>query len=137
MFGSGTIATVELDDLAAVWSAARAASADRGVADDVTVAVLVRARLWRRRGTPIPRGRLVTDAVREAIALAPAVPLGELPEREREAVALARFAGLRVDEIAEALGVDAAVVRGRLRDGLRAIADRRAPSRAHAALLTV
>lgn len=115
-----------MDDLAAVWPAARAACSDAGAADDVTVAVLVRARLWRRRGRPIPRGRLVAAAVRDAVALAPAAPLGELGPAEREAVALARFAGLRVDEIAVVLDTDPAAVKARLRDGLRAIAARAA-----------
>jgi hypothetical protein len=137
MLGSGTAATEEQDDLAAVWSAARAAAADSDVADDVTVAVLVRARLWRRRGTPIPRGRLVAEAVREAVALSPAVPLNDLAEPEREAVALARFAGLRVDEIAAALDVDGPIVRARLRDGLRTIANVRTAYQDHAPVLTV
>jgi Sigma-70, region 4 len=112
----------ERRDLAAIWSAARAAAADASVADDVTVAVLVRARLWRRRGTPVTRRRLVADAVRETVALAPCEPLNELPDAEREAVALARFASLTVDEIATELGVEAPVVNARLREGLRAIA---------------
>jgi hypothetical protein len=114
--------TEDLGDLAAVWPAARAACSDPDTADDVTVAILVRARLWRRRGKPIPRAGLVTAAVRDAVALAPATPLGELRVAEREAVALARFAGLSVDEIAAALDTDAHDVRARLRDGLRAIA---------------
>jgi hypothetical protein len=138
MLGSnGTAAAEEREDLAAVWSAARAAAADPAVADDVTVAALVRARLWRRRGTPIARGRLVAGAVREAVALAPAAPLERLPQPEREAVALARFAGLRVGEIATVLGVDAPVVRARLQDGLRAIAKPRPASHDDVPLLTV
>jgi hypothetical protein len=125
MFRGDAASQEELDDLAAVWSVARAACADPGAADDVTVAVLVRARLWRRRGRPIQRGRLVTAAVCEAVALSPAAPLAELRRREREAVALARYAGLSVEEIAAVLDIEPRDVRVRLRDGLRAIAVRR------------
>jgi hypothetical protein len=123
MLPGGTASAEELDDLAAVWSVARAACADPGVADDVTAAVLARARVGRRRGRPIPRGRLVTAAVREAVALSPVAALEQLQQCEREAVGLARFAGLSVDEIAAALDVEPRDVRTRLRDGLRAIAD--------------
>jgi hypothetical protein len=112
----------EPEDLAAVWSAARAAGADPAVVDDVTVAVLARARLWRRRGAPVARGRLVADAVRAVSARSPAPPFDRLALAERESVALARCAGLGVAEIATLLNVDASVVRARMRDGLRTLA---------------
>jgi hypothetical protein len=116
----------EPEDLAAVWSAARTAGADPAVVNDVTVAVLARARLWRRRGVPIARRRLVADAVREVVALSPAPPFDRLALAERESVALARCAGLGVSEIATLLKIDASVVRARMRDGLRRIVCRTA-----------
>jgi RNA polymerase sigma-70 factor (ECF subfamily) len=112
----------EDDDLAAVWTAARASAADPAVADDVSIAVLVRARRWRQRGMSIARQQLVADAVRVTIALAPCEPLSGLPQAEREAIALARFAGLTTEDIATAVGVETAIVKTRLRDGLEAIA---------------
>jgi Sigma-70, region 4 len=70
---------------------------------------------------PIARQRLVADAVRATVALAPREPLSGLPRAEREAVALARFAGLTTEDIAAAVGVETAIVKSRLRDGLGAI----------------
>jgi hypothetical protein len=113
---------VELEDLAALYSAVYPAAAGPAAADDVSVGALARARLARRSGAPIGRRRLVADAVRRAVAVAPCAPLRELPGEQREAIALARMAGLDVEEIAAAVGAAPAVVRARLRDGLRAIA---------------
>jgi predicted DNA-binding protein (UPF0251 family) len=117
----------ERADLAAVWSAVSAACADAGVAEDVTAGALVRARLGRRRGAPLSRRRLLADAVRQAVELAPCAPLSELSAAEREAIALARYARLDINEIAATVGVETSVINGRLRAGLRAVASRGAP----------
>jgi hypothetical protein len=103
-------------DLAAVWSATCAAADDLGVAEDVTVAVMT-----RRRGAT--RRALVGEAVRQAVAIAPCTPLASLAADEREALALARFARLDVDEIAELVGADVMTIRRRLTGGLRALAE--------------
>jgi DNA-directed RNA polymerase specialized sigma24 family protein len=109
-------------ELAAVWSAARAASADLAAAEDVTVAVMSR----RPRDPPANRRTLVVEAVRRAVAIAPCAPLASLAADERESLALARLAGLDVDEIADIVGSDAAIIRRRLTNGLRALAEQSA-----------
>lgn len=108
---------IELD-LAAVWSAVRAATADLAVAEEVTVAVM---RL-RRRDPSAGRRTLVGEAVRRAVAAAPCVPFAALAADEREPLALARVAGLDVEEIAGIVGTDAATVRRHLTAALRTLA---------------
>jgi hypothetical protein len=102
-----------LDHLDAVWRAALAASGDRAVAEDVTTAVL--------RGAPhdAPARELVRRAVLAAVRRAPAQEFAAIDGAEREAVALARVAGCRVDEVAATLGVGDGTARRLLMEGLR------------------
>jgi DNA-directed RNA polymerase specialized sigma24 family protein len=48
----------------------------------------------------------------------PAQPFAKLPALERETLALARLGGLKVPEIAAALGEDERTIKRRLLDGL-------------------
>jgi DNA-directed RNA polymerase specialized sigma24 family protein len=61
-------------------------------------------------------------AVRAALELDPCPPLAGLPGPEREAIGLARFVNLDVDEIAEEVGADRDEVKARMLSGLRALA---------------
>ncbi|HEV8250793.1 MAG TPA: sigma-70 family RNA polymerase sigma factor [Gaiellaceae bacterium] len=66
--------------------------------------------------------RLEVDALRRA--------LGDLPERQREAVVLRDFHGLSYDEVAAVMSVSAPAVESLLSRGRRALAERVAPLRA-------
>jgi DNA-directed RNA polymerase specialized sigma24 family protein len=102
-----------IDHLDAVWRAALAASGDHAVAEDVTAAVLTEADRDARSG------RLVRGAVLAAVRRAPAPAFAAMAPTEREAVALARIAGCRVDEVAAELGIDDGAARRLLTEGLR------------------
>jgi hypothetical protein len=102
-----------LDHLDAVWGAALAASGDRAVAQDVTTLVLCRA------DAGAARGELVRDAVLAAVRRAPAPAFAAMAPAAREAVALARVAGCRADEVAAALGIGERAARRLLTEGLR------------------
>jgi DNA-directed RNA polymerase specialized sigma24 family protein len=102
-----------LDHLDAVWRAALAASGDRTVAEDVATAVLTSA------GTDAPEHQLVRSAVLLALRRAPAPAFAAMAPAEREAVALARIAGCRVDEVASTLGIGDRAARRLLTEGLR------------------
>ena len=102
-----------IDHVDAVWRAALAASGDRGVAEDVATAVLTSA------GTDAPEHQLVRSAVLLALRRAPAPAFAAMAPTEREAVALARIAGCRADEIAAALGIGDGAARRLLTEGLR------------------
>jgi DNA-directed RNA polymerase specialized sigma24 family protein len=106
-----------VDDLPWIYGAACHAAADETAARHVTERVVREA----RPGTP--RRALVAEAVRLAVGgVRPAAPFDRLPPREREAVALVRLAGMRVDEVAALTGEDAASVKRRLTAGLRTLA---------------
>jgi hypothetical protein len=102
-----------LDHLDPVWRAALAASGDHAVAEDVTTAVL------RAAPHDAPARELVNRAVLAAVRHARAPAFAAMGDVEREAVALARIAGCRVDEVAAALGVGDGAARRLLTEGLR------------------
>jgi DNA-directed RNA polymerase specialized sigma24 family protein len=102
-----------IDHLDAVWRAALAASGDQAVAEDVTAAVLTEA------DRDAPADALVRGAVLAAVRRAPAPAFAAMAPTEREAVALARIAGCRADEIAAALGIGDGAARRLLTEGLR------------------
>jgi hypothetical protein len=117
-----------LDHLDAVWRAALAASGDESVAEDVTTKLLTSA------DVDAPEGQLVRGAVLAAVRRAPAPAFAAMAPAERDAVALARIAGCRVDEVAATLGIGDGAARRLLTEGLRstlrrrrAIAPRRLP----------
>jgi Sigma-70, region 4 len=97
-----------VDHLDAVWRAALAASADQAVAEDVTTKLLCSA-----------AGELVPRAVLLAIRRSPAPAFAGMSAQQREAVALARVAGCRVEEVAATLGVGDRAARRLLTEGLR------------------
>jgi hypothetical protein len=101
-----------LDHLDAVWRAALAASGDQAVAAEVTTEVLRGAR------HDAIAHELVCHAVLAAVRTAPAPPFAAMGGPQREAVALARIAGCRVDEVAATLGVDDRAARRLLTEGL-------------------
>jgi DNA-directed RNA polymerase specialized sigma24 family protein len=111
-----------IDHLDAVWRAALAACGDEAVAQDVTVDVLTRA------PRDAVRDAVVRAAVLGAIRRAPAPAFAAMAPAEREAVALARIAGCRVDEVAAALGIDERAARALLTEGLRSTLRRRQAS---------
>jgi DNA-directed RNA polymerase specialized sigma24 family protein len=111
-----------VDHLDAVWRAALAACGDEAVAQEVTADVLTRA------ARDAPRGTLVRTAVLDAVRRAPAPAFAAMTPAEREAVALARVAGCRVDEVATALGIEDRAARGLLTEGLRSALRRRRAS---------
>jgi DNA-directed RNA polymerase specialized sigma24 family protein len=102
-----------IDHLDAVWRAALAASGDQTVAEDVTSAVLGSA------AADASEGPLVRRAVLLALRRAPAPAFAAMAPAEREAVALARIAGCRVDEVADTLGIGDRAARRLLTEGLR------------------
>jgi hypothetical protein len=102
-----------IDHLDAVWRAALAASADEAVAEGVTTEVL------RRAAHDATAHELIRDAVLAAVRTEPAPPFAAMGGAQREAVALARIAGCRVDEVAATLGVGDGAARGLLTEGLR------------------
>jgi hypothetical protein len=102
-----------IDHLDAVWGAALAASGDHAVAADVTTLVVCRA------DADASRAELVRDAVLAAVKRAPAPAFAAMASAEREAVALARIAGCRTDEVAVALGIGERAARRLLTEGLR------------------
>jgi hypothetical protein len=102
-----------VDHLDAVWRAALAASADQTVAEDVTTKVLCSA------AGDATAGELVPRAVLLAIRRSPAPAFAGMSAQQREAVALARVAGCRVDEVAVTLGVGDRAARRLLTEGLR------------------
>jgi DNA-directed RNA polymerase specialized sigma24 family protein len=66
----------------------------------------------------------VAKAILAAIREAPSQPFAALPRPERETLALARLGGLKVPEIAAALGEDERTITRRLLDGLMALRGR-------------
>jgi DNA-directed RNA polymerase specialized sigma24 family protein len=102
-----------IDHVDAVWRAALAASGDRGVAEEVTTAILTSA------ARDAPHAELVRRAVLLAIRRAPAPAFAAMPDQQREAVALARIGACRVDEVAATLGIGDGATRRLLTEGLR------------------
>jgi hypothetical protein len=117
-----------IEHLDAVWRAALAASGDQAVAGEVTSAVLIQA------ARDAPQGELVRAAVLQAIRRAPAPAFAAMAPAEREAIALARIAGCRVDAVAGALGIGDDAARRLLTTGLRS-AQRRPRANAPRTLL--
>jgi hypothetical protein len=103
------------DHLDEVWRAALAASGDRGVAEEVTTAVL------RAAPPGAAAAELVRAAVLAAVRRVPAPALAAMGEAERDAVALARIAGCPVGEVAATLGVGDGAARRLLTAGLRSM----------------
>jgi hypothetical protein len=102
-----------VDHLDAVWRAALAASGDQTVAEDVATKVLASA------GGDAPAGELVPRAVLLAIRSSPAPGFAGMSAQQREAVALARIGGCRIDEVAATLRVSDGAARRLLTEGLR------------------
>jgi hypothetical protein len=111
-----------LDHLDAVWRAALAASGDPAVAEEVTTAVLTAA------PHDATARELVNRAVLTAVRRAPAPAFAAMGDAEREAIALARIARCRVDEVAATLGVGDGAARRLLTDGLSSAPRRRRAS---------
>lgn len=109
---------VQEEHLDEVWRAALAASGDRGVAEDVTTAILCAA------APGAATADLVRRAVLAAVRQTPAPAFAALEGTERDAVALARIAGCPVGEVATALGVGDGTARRLLRAGLRSMLPR-------------
>jgi DNA-directed RNA polymerase specialized sigma24 family protein len=106
------------DELARIYGAALAAGASTRVASDVTERVVLAG----------CGDGAVAEAVRLAVREAPAERFAALPAAEREALALVRLAGLKVDEVARLTATTPAVVKARLTGALvliRAAAPRR------------
>jgi hypothetical protein len=102
-----------MDDLPWVYGAARAASASEDRAADATAEVLARG-----LGT---RSEMIGHAIRQAVAGDPASPFDGLEPEAREALALVRLGGLKVDEVAALTGVTVAEVKLRLSAALFAL----------------
>jgi DNA-directed RNA polymerase specialized sigma24 family protein len=97
-------------------AALRAADGDQA-AEDATRSAFE----WAAGGEPL--SRTMARAVRVALDRSPAHPLSLLPFPEREAIGLARIVGLRVGEIADLVGCDAAEVKRRMRRGMQRLAN--------------
>ena len=96
--------------MATVYGAALAATSNEAAAADVTVRVAAQVDGLERPAAA---------AVRLAMEGEPHPAFAVLPPAEREALALARVAGLGVTEIAEVCGVPAAEVKARLSSALQ------------------
>jgi DNA-directed RNA polymerase specialized sigma24 family protein len=101
------------DELPWVYGAARAASASEDAAAGATAGALAAG--------AAPRGDLVARAIRLAVAGDPASPFAGLEPEAREALALVRLGGLKVDEVAAFTGVGAGEVKRRLAAALTAL----------------
>ena len=110
----GTVAIT--DDLAWIYGVALAATDSTSAAERVT------ERVVRCSAPGAPRPVLVAEAVRLAMCSAPAPPYDALDPDAREALALVRLAGLRVDEVAQLIGEDVLTVKRRLTHALRQLA---------------
>ena len=108
----------DAEHLPHVYGAALASSADQAVAEEVSAVVISGA---ARKGG-VPRRRLVAWAIQLAVRADPAPPFAPLPEREREALALARLGGLDVTEIAREMDCDERGAARLLRSALVALA---------------
>jgi DNA-directed RNA polymerase specialized sigma24 family protein len=104
---------VVMDELPWVYGAARAASAGEDAAVDATAEVLA--------GGSATRPELIGRAIRQAVAGDPASPFDTLEPEAREALALVRLGGLKVDEVAALTGVTVAEVKLRLSAALFAL----------------
>ena len=102
-----------MDELPWVYGAARAASASDEIAADAAASALASG--------PGPRNELVGRAIRTAVAGDPASPFAELEPEAREALALVRLGGLKVDEVAALTGVGVEEVKRRLAAALTAL----------------
>ena len=114
---SGTAAPDRM--LPEVYGAAIAAAADQDVAARAAEQAMVSEAAGVAVGTP-PVAKAILAAVREA----PSQPFAVLPRLERETLALARLGGLKVPEIAAALGEDERTIKRRMLDGLTALRGR-------------
>jgi len=95
-----------MDDLPWIYGAACRAAADEASARRLT------ERVVRDAHPGTPRRALVAEAVLLAVDSAtPAAPFDRLPSRERRALALARLAGMGIDEVAALTGEDPATVK--------------------------
>jgi DNA-directed RNA polymerase specialized sigma24 family protein len=106
---------VDADRLACVYGAALAASSGPEAAADVAGRVLAGA-------DSAGDSALAVRAVRLAVRQAPARVFASMEPEDREAVALARLAGLPGDRVAAELGIAVSEVRKRMLRGLRALA---------------
>jgi DNA-directed RNA polymerase specialized sigma24 family protein len=114
---SGTAAPDRM--LPQVYGAALAAAADQDVAARAAEHAMVCEAAGAVVGTA-PVAKAILAAVREA----PSQPFAVLPRPLRETLALARLGGLKVPEIAAALGEDERTVKRRLLEGLTALRGR-------------
>lgn len=106
-----------VDDLPWIYGAACHATADEATARQLT------ERVVRDAHPGTPRRALVIEAVRLGVgSVTPAAPFDRLAAPERQALALVRLAGMRVDEVAALTGEDAATVKRRLTAGMRTLA---------------
>lgn len=85
-----------------------------------------RSALLEEAYDPAPRSAALPDQEAAGTALAGHLRawIGDLPERQREALTLSRFQGLNHDEVAEAMGVSPRTVNNHLVKALRTIRDR-------------
>ena len=102
-----------MDELPWVYGAARAASASEDNAVAATAEAL--------SGGPASRPELIGRAIRGAVAGDPASPFADLEPEAREALALVRLGGLKVDEVATLTGVTVDEVKLRLSAALFAL----------------
>ena len=102
-----------MDELPWIYGAARAAAASEDAAADATVEALA-------AGSGA-RPELIGRAIRQAVAGDPASPFDALEPAAREALALVRLGGLKVDEVAALTGVTVAEVKLRLSAALFAL----------------
>jgi DNA-directed RNA polymerase specialized sigma24 family protein len=112
------------DDLPWVYGAALAAARSSSAAERITEHVVLSC------SADASRARRIGEAVRLAVGTAPAPPYDRLAPGAREALALVRLAGLRVDEVAALLGEDERTVKRRLAEALRTLASGAVPARA-------
>ena len=99
-----------------VYGAALRAADGEGAAEDATRSAFE----WAVEREPL--ALLVARAVRVALDRSPAHPLSLLPFPEREAIGLARIAGLSVREVAELVGCEVAEAKRRMRRGMQRLA---------------
>ena len=100
-----------------VYGAAKAASSDAGVAEEVTERVLL-------ADPGGDRGVLVERAVLLAVRTSPDAAFAPMQGQEREVIALARLAGATTIRIAAVLALEPKAVRALMTSGLRAVVNR-------------
>ncbi len=121
------------ETFASVWRSARTYRAERGPGAPWLFAVARNAVVDRTRGRHEPPTEVPETATDEAgpperaesswVAWRVHRALEELPEREREVIALAYWSGLSQSEVAEFLGIPLGTVKTRTRAALARLAD--------------